>query len=149
MGGCAKRTHKTALFLGCMLPPIFIQALAKRWWLECSVFLLLCLGWLGSLPAATKRNRQCAKCVGSIATKSMTVKNGCNTIDAVEGLVLWISHCISRACGLAGEAKMREKRTPLLFALGVVAGIRFCFKKDCSGKPNPKGNALMICIDFL
>lgn len=37
-----------------------------------------------------------------IATKSMTVKNGGNTIDAVEGLALWVSHCISRACALAG-----------------------------------------------
>jgi len=36
---------------------------------------------------------------GSIATKSMTVKNGGNTIDAVEALALWGSHCISRACG--------------------------------------------------
>jgi len=40
--------------------------------------------------------------LGSIATKSMTVKNGGNTIDAVEGLALWVSHCISRACALAG-----------------------------------------------
>jgi gamma-glutamyltranspeptidase len=32
----------------------------------------------------------------------MTVKNGGNTIDAVEALALCVSHCISRACGLAG-----------------------------------------------
>jgi gamma-glutamyltranspeptidase len=32
----------------------------------------------------------------------MTVKNGGNTIDAVEAFVLCVSHCISRACGLAG-----------------------------------------------
>lgn len=61
---------------------------------------MLGLAWLFGCVA--KRNRQCAKSVGSIATKSMTVKNGGNTIDAVEGLALWVSHCISRACGLAG-----------------------------------------------
>lgn len=32
----------------------------------------------------------------------MTVKNGGNTIDAVEGFALCVSHCISRACALAG-----------------------------------------------
>jgi hypothetical protein len=36
----------------------------------------------------------------------MTVKNGGNTIDAVEGLALWISHCISRACALAGGSTL-------------------------------------------
>ncbi len=61
---------------------------------------MLVLAWLFGCVA--KRNRQCAKSVGSIATKSMTVKNGGNTIDAVEGLALWVSHCISRACALAG-----------------------------------------------
>ena len=61
---------------------------------------MLVLAWLFGCVA--KRNRQCAKSVGSIATKSMTVKNGGNTIDAVEGLALWDSHCISRACALAG-----------------------------------------------
>lgn len=61
---------------------------------------MLGLAWL--FGCAAKRNRQCAKSVGSIATKSMTVKNGGNTIDAVEGLALWVSHCISRACALAG-----------------------------------------------
>lgn len=61
---------------------------------------MLGLAWLFGCVA--KRNRQCAKSVGSIATKSMTVKNGGNTIDAVEGLALWDSHCISRACALAG-----------------------------------------------
>ena len=61
---------------------------------------MLGLAWLFGCVA--KRNRQCAKSVGSIATKSMTVKNGGNTIDAVEGLALWVSHCISRACALAG-----------------------------------------------
>lgn len=62
---------------------------------------MLVLAWL--FDCVAKRNRQCAKSVGSIATKSMTVKNGGNTIDAVEALALWVSHCISRACGLAGE----------------------------------------------
>jgi len=38
----------------------------------------------------------------------MTVKNGGNTIDAVEGLASWVSHCISRACGLAGGVKSKE-----------------------------------------
>ena len=61
---------------------------------------MLVLAWLFGCVA--KRNRQCAKSLGSIATKSMTVKNGGNTIDAVEGLALWVSHCISRACGLTG-----------------------------------------------
>lgn len=65
---------------------------------------MLVLAWLFGCVA--KRNRQCAKSVGSIATKSMTVKNGGNTIDAVEGLALWVSHCISRACGLAGGRKV-------------------------------------------
>ena len=60
---------------------------------------MLGLAWLFGCVA--KRNRQCAKSVGSIATKSMTVKNGGNTIDAVEGLALCVSHCISRACALA------------------------------------------------
>ncbi len=32
----------------------------------------------------------------------MTVKNGGNTIDAVEAFALCGSHCISRACGPAG-----------------------------------------------
>ncbi len=74
---------------------------------------MLGLAWLFGCVA--KRNRQCAKSVGSIATKSMTVKNGGNTIDAVEGLALWVSHCISRACGLAGGLqKIREERTPLI-----------------------------------
>ena len=86
---------------------------------------MLVLAWLFGCVA--KRNRQCAKSVGSIATKSMTVKNGGNTIDAVEGLALWVSHCISRACGLAGGLqKIREERTPLLFALGIEAEILFC-----------------------
>lgn len=61
---------------------------------------MLVLAWL--FDCVAKRNRQCAKSVGSIATKSMTVKNGGNTIDAVEGLALCVSHCISRACALAG-----------------------------------------------
>ena len=64
---------------------------------------MLGLAWLFGCVA--KRNRQCAKSVGSIATKSMTVKNGGNTIDAVEGLALWVSHCISRACALAGRVR--------------------------------------------
>jgi hypothetical protein len=77
---------------------------------------MLVLAWLFGCVA--KRNRQCAKSVGSIATKSMTVKNGGNTIDAVEGLALWVSHCISRACGLAGGLqKIREERTPLWYYL--------------------------------
>ena len=67
---------------------------------------MLVLAWLFGCVA--KRNRQCAKSVGSIATKSMTVKNGGNTIDAVEALALWVSHCISRACGLAGGVKSKE-----------------------------------------
>jgi len=33
----------------------------------------------------------------------MTVKNGGNTIDAVEAFALCGSHCISRACVLAGR----------------------------------------------
>ena len=64
---------------------------------------MLGLAWL--FGCAAKRNRQCAKSVGSIATKSMTVKNGGNTIDAVKGLALWVSHCISRVCALAGGRK--------------------------------------------
>jgi transposase len=60
-----------------------------------------------------------------------------NTIDAVEGLALWDSHCISRACGLAGWVQqIREERTPLLFALGIEAEILLPFAKDCSGKPD-------------
>jgi len=75
----------------------------------------------------------------------MTVKNGGNTIDAVEGLALCVSHCISRACALAGWVQInREERTPLPFALGIAAEILFCFKKDCSGKPDPQGNAQII-----
>jgi len=71
---------------------------------------MLGLAWL--FDCVAKRNRQCAKSVGSIATKSMTVKNGGNTIDAVEALALSVSHCISRACGLAGGLqKIREERT--------------------------------------
>ncbi|MBK6991292.1 MAG: hypothetical protein IPH34_05445 [Chitinophagaceae bacterium] len=77
---------------------------------------MLVLAWLFGCVA--KRNRQCAKSVGSIATKSMTVKNGGNTIDAVEGLALWVSHCISRACGLAGGLQnIREERTPIWYYL--------------------------------
>ncbi|MFN3795776.1 MAG: hypothetical protein ACK4RX_14050 [Chitinophagaceae bacterium] len=73
----------------------------------------------------------------------MTVKNGGNTIDAVEAFGLCGSHCISRACALAGWVQInREERTPLFFALGIEAEILFCFKKDCSGKPDPQGNAL-------
>ena len=72
---------------------------------------MLGLAWL--FDCVAKRNRECAKSVGSIATKSMTVKNGGNTIDAVEALALCFSHCISRACGLAGGLqKIREERTP-------------------------------------
>ena len=50
----------------------------------------------------------------------MTVKNGGNTIDAVEGMALCVSYCISRACVLAGWVQqIREERTPLLFGLGI------------------------------
>ena len=66
----------------------------------------------------------------------MTVKNGGNTIDAVEGLALCVSHCISRACGLAGGLQnIREERTPLFSALGIEAEILLPSAKDCSGKP--------------
>ncbi len=57
----------------------------------------------------------------------MAVKNGGYTAGAVVALALWEGHCMTR----------REERTPLLFALGIVAEILFCFKKDCSGKPDP------------
>jgi hypothetical protein len=40
----------------------------------------------------------------------MTVKNGGNTIDAVEGLALWVSHCISRACALAGGTVLINRK---------------------------------------
>jgi len=53
----------------------------------------------GLFGFGAKRNRQFAKCLGSIATKSMTVKNGGSAIDAVEGLALFSSYCIRRACG--------------------------------------------------
>ena len=77
----------------------------------------------------------------------MTVKNGGNTIDAVEGLALWVSHCISRACGLAGGLqKIREERTPLLFALGIEAEILLLFAKDCSGKPVKTPNKKTILL---
>ena len=76
---------------------------------------MLGLAWLFGCVA--KRNRQCANSVGSIATKSMTVKNGGNTLDAMEGLALWFSHCISRACGLAGGS---------IFSL-----IQKCFQRNC------------------
>jgi hypothetical protein len=62
---------------------------------------ILVLAWLFGCVA--KRNRQCAKSVGSIATKSMTAKNGGNTIDAVEWLALWVSNYISSACGRRGR----------------------------------------------
>ena len=58
------------------------------------------------LDGRLQRNMQCDKSVGSIATKSMKVKNGGNTIDAVVGLALWVSHCISRARGLAGGSSL-------------------------------------------
>jgi len=75
----------------------------------------------------------------------MTVKNGGNTIDAVEAFALCGSHCISRACVLVGWVQqIREERTPLLFALGIEAEILLPSAKDCSGKPDPKGNALRI-----
>ena len=45
---------------------------------------MLVLAWL--LGCVTQWNRPCAKYVGSIATKSMTVKNDGSTIDAVEAL---------------------------------------------------------------
>ena len=77
---------------------------------------MLVLAWLFGCVA--KRNRQCAKSVGSIATKSMTVKNGGNTIDAVEALALCVRHCISRACGVPGWGEqIREVRKPLPFSL--------------------------------
>ena len=47
------------------------------------------LAWLFGCVA--KRNRPSAKSVGSIATKSMTVKNGGNTIYAVEALASWVT----------------------------------------------------------
>ena len=59
------------------------------------------LGLACLFGSAAKRDRQCAKSVWSIATKSMTVKNSGNTIDAVEALALCVNHCISCACGLA------------------------------------------------
>jgi len=99
---------------------------------------MLGLAWL--FGCAAKRNRQCAKSVGSIATKSMTVKNGGNTIDAVEGLALCVSHCISRACGLAGGLqKIREERTPLLFALGIEAEILLLSQKIVAESPTRRG----------
>lgn len=77
----------------------------------------------------------------------MTVKNGGNTIDAVEGLALWDSHCISRAGGLAGWVQHnREERTPRLFALGIEAEILLPSAKDCGGKPDPKGNAQIALL---
>jgi len=83
---------------------------------QCLFVAMVVLAWLFGCLA--KRNRQCAKSVGSIATKSMTVKNGGNTIDAVERLALCVSQCISRACGLAGGLqKIREERTPLWYYL--------------------------------
>jgi len=45
--------------------------------------------------------------------------------------------------GMSGRKKLRGFATPLL-ALGIAAEILFCFKKDCSGKPDPKGNALIF-----
>jgi hypothetical protein len=36
----------------------------------------------------------------------------------------------------------REERTPLFSALGIEAEILLPSAKDCSGKPNPQGNAL-------
>ena len=57
---------------------------------------MLGLAWL--FVPFCKAGAMCQK-RGSIATKSMTVKNGGNTIDAVEGFALCGCHCISRACG--------------------------------------------------
>jgi len=85
-------THKANASTASMVLPPFLTVIL--------FVAMLGLAWLFGCVA--KRNRQCAKSVGSIATKSMTVKNGGNTIDAVEALASWVSHCISRACGLAG-----------------------------------------------
>ncbi|MEN9548953.1 MAG: hypothetical protein RIR12_1544 [Bacteroidota bacterium] len=75
----------------------------------------------------------------------MTVKNGGNTIDAVEASALCGSHCISRACVSAGWVQyIRDERTPLFIALGIEAEILLPSAKDCSEKPDPKGKALNI-----
>ena len=106
-----KKAYNAALCLS-MLPAFLYWHKGCEGALGQPVFLLLCfaLAWL--FDYGTKWNRQCAKWLCCIATKSMTVKNGGNTIDAVEGLALWVSHCISRACGLAGGLqKIRDERT--------------------------------------
>ena len=77
---------------------------------------MLGLAWLFGCVA--KRNWQCAKSVGSIATKSMTVKNGGNTIDAVEGLALLVSHCISRACVLVLTYRNANYICIIIYKLG-------------------------------
>jgi hypothetical protein len=45
-------------------------------------FAILALAWL--FCYAAKKNRQCAKYFGSIASKNMAVKNDGRTIDSVE-----------------------------------------------------------------
>ncbi|MFN0082810.1 MAG: hypothetical protein ACKVOM_09860 [Ferruginibacter sp.] len=64
----------------------------------------------------------------------MTVKNGGNTIDAVEGLALCVSHCISRACALAGWVQIDSW-------LCHTASSRL---RDSSGKPG-EGIVLRLC----
>ena len=47
-------------------------------------------------------------------------------------------------CGwLGGFQTTNEERTPFLFALGIEVEILLLFAKDCNGKPDLKGNALI------
>lgn len=73
----------------------------------------------------------------------MTEKIGGDNTGAAEELAL-CERSAAQALPvrwLGGNKKIRGFATPLP-ALGIEAEILFCFKKDCSGKPDPQGNAL-------
>lgn len=77
----------------------------------------------------------------------MTEKNGGKTA----GEVLWVGLCDSsteqavpvRWLGGLNKIVRNEHR---FFALGIAAEILLFFAKDCSVKPDPKGNAQIKCL---
>ena len=85
-----KKAYNAALCLS-MLPAFLYWHKGCEGALGQPVFLWICfaLAWL--FDYGTKWNRQCAKWLCCIATKSMTVKNDGNNTSAVEAWVLCVS----------------------------------------------------------
>ena len=50
--------------------------------------------------------------------------------------------------GWLGLQNIPEVRISLLFALGIEAEVLLPFAKDCSGKPDPYGNALILFVEM-